>query len=375
MNAYDKYEEAPIIPSAEEGGEIDFAAVIRKLVAKWKIIAAVTGVFGIIGIIAALNMQHEWKVTVTLAPEVSVRSNLGGASSLLGVGEISLGSNSDAMRVTIYPEICRSTPFLARLLNVEVTPFVSPGSVAEGAKVVPTTVLKHLIGEDNIKEKHKEKYFEQKAEYEKYYDDNVVDYSNLTPHQAGAIRALKECITASVSNKTGITSINVVMDDRRMVTQLADTVSTLLQEYVTEYRTRKARADYDYYSTLADEAKERLIKAQNAYAAAVDYNRSVILQSVNSEKDRLQSEMNVAQQLYSQMARQREMARAKIQEDKPAYAVIQPATMPQHPMNSRKKVVLIWGFAGFILACLGVLFIPELKKLFSPVKEEEKEEN
>ena len=68
-------------------------------------------------------------------------------------------------------------------------------------------------------------------------------------------------------------------------------------------------------------------------------------------------------------------ATENIQEDKPAYAVIQPATMPQHPMNSRKKVVLIWGFAGFILACLGVLFIPELKKLFSPVKEEEKEEN
>ena len=374
MNAYDKYEEDPVIPS-EEGGEIDFGELLRKLIAKWKIIAAVTCVFGIIGIIAALSMQRKWGVTVTLAPEVSVRSNLGGVSSLLGVSDIALGSNSDAMRVTIYPEICKSTPFLARLLNVEVTPFVSPESVAAGTKVVPTTLLKHLIGEDNIKEKHKEKYFEQKAEYDKYYDDSVVDYSNLTPHQAGAIRALKSCITASLNNKTGITSINVVMDDRRMATQLADTVCSLLQEYVTEYRTKKARADYEYYSTLTDEAKERLIKAQNAYAAAVDYNRSVILQSVNSEKDRLQSEMNVAQQLYSQMAQHREMAKAKIQEDKPAYAVIQPATMPLHPMNSRKKTVLMWGFAGFILACLGVLFIPELKKMLSPAKKEEEEEN
>ena len=154
MNAYDKYEEAPIIPSAEEGGEIDFAAVIRKLVAKWKIIAAVTGVFGIIGIIAALNMQHEWKVTVTLAPEVSVRSNLGGASSLLGVGEISLGSNSDAMRVTIYPEICRSTPlFLSEADVLRTSPVFVTTSSGEHlipqvslivCRLVPSTVQRDL---------------------------------------------------------------------------------------------------------------------------------------------------------------------------------------------------------------------------------------
>ena len=375
MNAYDKYEEDSVIPS-EEGGEIDFGELLRKLIAKWKIIAAVTCVFGIIGIIAALSMQRKWSVTMTLAPEVAGRNTtISSVSSLLGLGDISLGSNSDAMRVTVFPEICKSTPFLARLFDVEVTPYRSPESIAEGAKAVPTTVFKHLIGEDNIKVKHKEKYFEQKAEYDNYYDDSVVDFANLTPNQAGVVKALRSCISASVDNKTGITTINVVMDDRRMVTQLADTVCSLLQEYVTEYRTKKARADYEYYSLLADEAKERLVKAQGAYAAAVDFNRSVILQSVNSERERLQSEMNVAQQLYSQMSQQREMAKAKIQEVKPAYAVIQPATMPQHPMNSRKKTVLMWGFAGFFLACAGVLFIPELKKMLSPAKKEEEEEN
>ena len=117
-----------------------------------------------------------------------------------------------------------------------------------------------------------------------------------------------------------------------------------------DYRTRKAKADYAYYVLLADEAKENLMKAQAAYAASVDYDRSVILQSANSEKDRLRGEMTLANQIYSQMSQQRELARAKIQEEKPAYAVVQPAVLPQRPVNSRMKRVLIWGFLGLLIS-------------------------
>lgn len=370
MNDYDKYENGALqAPEDNESGEIDFGAIIRKLLEKWKIIALVTCVFGVIGIIAALSMTHMWGVTMTLAPEVnSGRSSFSTASSLLGLGDVAIGGNSDAMRVTVFPEICRSTPFLARLLNVEVSPYVSPQAMAEGAKSVPTTVLKHLKGED--RPKHKKSYYEKKAEYEQYYNDDVIDISNLTPNQSSAISFLKENVGARVDSKTGITTIKVMLDDRRMVTQLADTVCVLLQQYVSDYRTQKAKANYDYYSLLADEARDRLVRAQSAYAAAVDYDRSVILQSVNSEKERLQNEVNVALQIYSQMSQQREMAKAKIQEEKPDYVVIQPAIMPRHPMNSRKKVVLIWGFIGFILACAGVIFIPEIKKMLSSEKAE-----
>ena len=368
MNDYDKYENGALqAPEDNESGEIDFGDILRKLVAHWKIIAIVTCIFGAIGIYKALTMTREWGVSVTLAPEVGGRT-VSSVSSMLGLGDISLGSNSDAMRVTVFPEICRSTPFLARLLKVKVAPYVSPKALAEGVTVVPITVLDHLKGVD--KPKHKKNYSEKKAEYEQYYDDNVIDISNLTPNQSSAIGYLKQNVSASLSNKTGIATIRVVMDEPRMATMLADTVCVLLQQYVSDYHTQKAKANYEYYALLADEARDRLVKAQSAYAAAVDYDRSVILQSVNSEKERLQNEVNVALQVYSQMSQQREMAKAKIQEEKPVYAVIQPATMPRRPMNSRKKVVLVWGFIGFLFACAGVVFVPEIKKFWASVRTE-----
>ena len=64
---------------------------------------------------------------------------------------------------------------------------------------------------------------------------------------------------------------------------------------------------------LANEAKEEYKKAQAAYAQSVDYDRSVILQGAQSERERLREEASLASQIYSQMAQQRELTRAKIQ--------------------------------------------------------------
>ena len=101
---------------------------------------------------------------------------------------------------------------------------------------------------------------------------------------------------------------------------------------------------------MSEEAKERMIQAQTAYAHSIDYDRSVILQSVSSEKERLQQEASLAQQMYAQMKIQEDAYKAKVQELRPVFAIIQPAQMPQYPADSRKKVVLAFMFIGFVLA-------------------------
>lgn len=167
------------------------------------------------------------------------------------------------------------------------------------------------------------------------------------------------------------------MDDPQIATQVADTVCQRLQEYIINYRTKKAKEDYDYYRMLADEAHKKLVKAQAAYAVSVDFDRSVILQSVNSEKQRLQEEASLANQLYTQMEQQKEMAKAKIQELKPVFAVVQPATMPLFPSGtSRKMVVLGFCFLGFCLSAAWILFGAEfIGKFHTDLKEKIKEQN
>lgn len=348
--------------------EIDWMGIFTKLLKHWKQIILIGFIFGCLGVASALMMKRTYNVSMTLAPELQSRSSssLSSLSSMLGLGGATLGSGTDAMNITLFPEICSSTPFLAALLDVPLSSYVSPKQAEEGVQPKRTTVYKHLSGEDkpNYKPKKDEKPY-----------TGVKDPTELTRKQAMVVKKLSQSIGAEVDKKTGVTTISVTMDDRMMAKQLADTVCARLQVYVSNYRTKKATADYNYYVMLADEAHEELVKAQAAYARSVDYDRSVILQSGTAEKDRLREEAALASQIYSQMAQQRELARAKIQEEKPVYAVVQPATLPQNPMNSRAKRVLIWAFVGGFLAVAWYGFGADfLKKTRSEVKEKMEEE-
>lgn len=344
---------------------IDFGALCRKLLKRWKFIVIVTLIFSVLGVAYALKMKRTYSVTMTLAPELQSRSSnsLNALASMLGATNMSLHSTPDALNITLFPEISESTPFLCSLLEVPVTPYVSREQQLEGVKPDTTTVFMHILGRDKTLSP-KQEAKRQKADSLYLYDDSVINPEDLTPRQGEAVGALRSAINTTVDMKTGVTTINVVMDDPMIVKQVADTVCQRLQDFVIKYRTKKATADYEYYVELADEAYRKLVKAQAAYAARVDYDRSVILQSVSTARQRLQDEANLANQIYSQMAQQRELAKAKIQEMKPVYAVVQPATVPLRPSNSRARVCMIFFFAGFFLACLWVAVGEDMVKKF-----------
>ena len=363
----------------EEGGlEIDWMEIVRKLFRRWKFIFLVTFIFSVLGVTAAFTAHRKYQVKVTLAPEMQNRTGgtLSAITSMLG-GGASLNSSPDALNISLFPEISASTPFLCSLLPVPVTPYLPKNQELAGRKVDTTTVFFHMIGRDRkLSERKARKAARADAEYP--YDDGVINSDQLTPRQYAAVRKLREAISTNVDNKTGVTTISVTLDDRMIAKQLADTVCRRLQDFVIDYRTKKATADYEYYVQLADEAYAKLVKAQADYAARVDYDRSVILQSVNSERQRLQDEANLANQIYSQMAQQRELARAKIQEMKPVYAVVQPASVPMKSITSRSKICVIWFFVGFLLSCAWVAFgdvvVRFVKDLFqSPGPESEKQ--
>ena len=344
-------------PERPEAGEIDFMDILARLLKHWKQIAVIVVIFTALGVVSALMMSRYWCSTVTLAPEVQSQNSggLGSLALMRRFTNLQMPLGTDAMDVSLFPDICASTPFLAALLDVPLTSYVSDKDKMEGKVPVQTTVYKHIMGLDGMRKRRFSltsliRPLIQKRSYYRPYT-GVEDPTELSKSAADAVNFLSRCISVTMDKNTNVTTIKVVFNDPMMAKQLADTVCSRLQKYVTEYRTSKAQADYEYYVILTDEARADMVKAQSAYAASVDYDRSAILQSAAAEKDRLRAEANLTGQIYSSMVQQREQAKAKVQEERPVYAVIQPAVLPQKPANSRKRKVLMWAFVGGVLAC------------------------
>ena len=178
----------------------------------------------------------------------------------------------------------------------------------------------------------------------------ALDPFQLTREQMSIVTGLREAMTAEVDKKSGITTVGVVLQDPLVTAIVADSVVAKLQKYITSYRVSKAQQDCNYLEQLYKERQQEYYVAQQNYANYMDANKNVILQTVLTEGERLQNEMSLAYQVYSQVANQLQVARAKVQEAKPVFAVVEPASVPLHPSGTSKKMILI----GFVfLAVIG----------------------
>ena len=338
---------------AVEESSIDWQDRLSKAWKGKKFIITVTVVFMFLGLISALTMTRLYTSKVTLVPELgkSTSSSLSSLSSMLGLGGMTMGSSADAYHVTVYPEVVASTPFVAKMFDMRVT---------DPKKGIDTTLIGYLSRErfsiGNVIGYVTKPIFSLFSNKEEETKGNELNLFHLTKEQDRIVKTMNKAIQVDVDKKTGETTIQVTMDNPVIAATVADTVCKHLREYIVEYRTRKAREDLENYKKIADESYQRYLKASKAYAYYQDHNRGLILNAVISEGSRLSNELQIASQLYQQMKLQAEMARGKVIDEKPVFAIIQPATVPLLPQNSRAKVLLIWTFVGFVLSCAWVLY-------------------
>ena len=338
---------------AVEESSIDWQDLLSKAWKGKKFIITVTVVFMFLGLISALTMTRIYTSKVTLVPELgkSTSSSLSSLSSMLGLGGMTMGSSADAYHVTVYPEVVASTPFVAKMFDMRVT---------DPKKGIDTTLIGYLSRErfsiGNVIGYVTKPIFSLFSNKEEETKGNELNLFHLTKEQDRIVKTMNKAIQVDVDKKTGETTIQVTMDNPVIAATVADTVCKHLREYIVEYRTRKAREDLENYKKIADESYQRYLKASKAYAYYQDHNRGLILNAVISEGSRLSNEVQIASQLYQQMKLQAEMARGKVIDEKPVFAIIQPATVPLLPQNSRAKVLLIWTFVGFVLSCAWVLY-------------------
>jgi uncharacterized protein involved in exopolysaccharide biosynthesis len=184
------------------------------------------------------------------------------------------------------------------------------------------------------------------------------------------MNAIGNAIDVSVDTKTGVTTLNVSMQDPVISAAMTDTVMNKLKDYITNYRTMKARHDLAFTEKLFEESRDNYYKAQQRYARYTDSNQNIILSSYRTESERLQNEMNLAYGVYNQAAQQLQAAKAKVMEITPVYAVVQPATVPLRPEKPKKMIILVgFVFMAFVGTSAWILFGRNVLDMFKGKKE------
>lgn len=340
----------------EKIDEIDFMRYVRKLYIKRRIIYKATGIGIIIGIIIGFSLPKTYQVNISISPESGVTgaSGLSGIASMFGLGNASTGFGEDALTFNMFPEIVKTNPFALEMLQI-------PIQTQKGDSIILYDYLDTekkswwgyamgapgmLIG--GIKSLFKE---EQKDSIK------AIDPFRLTPEQSGRIGMLKKILEVKTDKKNNMTKVTVSLQDPLAAAIVADSAVHKLQEYITDYRTRKAKQDYDFQLSLCKQYKKEYFEAQQEYAKFSDANRNVILQTVTSEKDRLQKNLNMAEQIYSQSMAQLQVLRGKVQEAKPVFAVVEPATVPLNPASPKTMmIILALAFLTFLFESAWILF-------------------
>lgn len=326
----------------------------RKKLIKWSIVGAV------IGVVVAFSIPREYDTSVKLAPEIQGGQKMsGGLASLASMAGINTNSQAglDAVNPQLYPDVVSSVPFLVSLFNMPVVDidgekkmtlreYMEEETSSPWWSAVigfPFKVLGALRGGEED-------------------DDATIskkgtDPFQLTKKEDRLIEALRNRIVASVDAKTFVITISAKMQDPMVSALVADTVTARLQEYITDYRTNKARKDMEYVEKLNNEAKEAYYKAQQTYADYLDRNQGIILHSVQTTRERLENEATLAFNLYNQTSQQLQTAKAKVQESTPVYAVVNPATVPVKPSSPRKVMILIgFTFLAFVACAAWILY-------------------
>lgn len=343
---------------------IDWMDILRRIISIRKTLYKAAGVGIVLGIIIALSIPKQYTVTVTLSPEMGGDKTSGLASlasSFLGGG--TSNSSNDALNVTLAPDIVASTPFILELFNTHV-------QTLNGE--LDTTLVTYLDEQKQpwwgyIKAIPGMAINTVKSLFTEKVDTvSMLNPFQLTEKEAAKVEGLRKAIIANVDKKTAMTTITVTLQDPKVTAIVADSVVGKLQQYIVDYRIKKAKEDCAYLEELYHERQQEYYEAQSRYAHYFDTNRNIAFQSVRAEQERLQNDMNLAYQVYSQVAQQLQVARAKIQEEKPVFAVVEPASIPLQPSGTSRKTIL----AGvvFLAICgagswelLGASYIKKLK--------------
>lgn len=329
-----------------------------------------------IGLAVALLSPKEYTASTTMVPQVNDgKSKMGGLSSLAAMAGFNLDMSGGAeLSPTIYPQIISSIPFQLELMNTafdfpEVEKPVSifeyytniqkPGALGLVKKYtigLPFVILKALKGTQP-----------------EISNNTTSKLLSLSKEQDAIRKLLEASISLEVNDKDGFLTLNTSALDARLAAQVAEKALEMLQQYISTFKVKKATSQLQFIEERYADNKKEFETAQAALADFRDRNKNVTSARARTQEERLQSDYQLAFEVYSGLAKQLEQSRIQVKKDTPVFSIIKPVTVPlEKSKPNRPMILIIWTFLGGIIGIgwiFGKEFLGSIKQKWN--KEEE----
>lgn len=336
---------------------IDLGQIFKILWKNKKYFFIVLPIVFVLSCVYVLALPRYYKTDIIIAPETETLKSNGSLGSLASSFGLNLSNlqTPDAITPMLYPELIKDYGFVASFWQ-------SP--VEDKKEGIKTTYFDYLENHqksawwtpaiEGIKGLFKsEEEEEGKASSKK---SSQLDPYALTKKQSDVVKAIQGNVKLSYDKKTYAITISVEDQSPVICKTIADTVTHKLQAFITDYRTRKARIDTEYYQKLMVKAKKEYEEVRDKYVHMADANTDVILESVNSKLEDLENDMQLKYNTYTMLQAQYQAAKAKVQERTPAFTIIKGAEVPVKPAGPKRMIfvaaMLVLAFIGTTLYVL-----------------------
>lgn len=342
--------------------EIDIMAIIARLWEKRKFIITVTCVFAFIGVFVALFSPKVYTSSCTFVPQTSKKTTSSSISSLAALAGINMSnmSSGETLSPLIYPQILNNIEFKKELMyskikfadyeepitlidyytNPEYAQFNLIGTIKKYTIGLPGLIIGKIKGAISNN------------------DDNVGVVSNsntlksYSKEEFLCTKILNTAVSMTIEEKKGYITITASMGEAVAAAQLCQITFDLLQKYITEFKISKAKQQQGFIKGRYEETRAQYEEKQKALAQFMDANKVISTAQARTEQDRLMADYNMANAIYTEMAKQLLQADIQVKEDTPILTAVQPVTVPFNKSKpQRAKILFIWCFLGGVIGC------------------------
>jgi len=384
--------------------EIDLFEKAQMLWANKKTILLVTAVFFLIGMFHYTFTPKEFSSTATLIQEVESGGGFRGGGGLLETlaggfnfqgdsGSLSAAAAGRApLPVSLYPIIVTSSDFQMDLIhreikfanpdtvlslfeyyeNVHETPFrdrvyslvldmtiLLPKTIYDFAKSTLRSIVSSFSSEADEAPEGEENNFEnQLRNRTQFMDDSAVFNSNIqmiSNEEKSVMMKLTPKIELTAQG--GLTTIIVTLPDRLAAAMVNAALVEKLQEYITDYRIEKARANLEAVKQQEEEARIRYEEAQMELASFQDQNINLSTNIAQTRVEHLRNQRDLRFRVYNTIAQEVEQARLSLEQQMPIFNILEKPNLPSGTSTASSPLILVMLTVFGFFVGIGVVMV------------------